>query len=216
MTRMLTLYAPIQTTKLAQQVAHFVKDGFRAESWNALALAGTVYGARITALPNPDQPELFSSLLLCTTYEGPSPQYHRFFWDKLTLFFGLVAFAAVDSPFGREDLTAEQGAAFDAAMKALIESDTPASPNAADAAKNLPKLMEEVTRTMNLDDADKYSGKIAKTKFERFSAWVDKHDLTFAIGTPAAAGQQERDPRRPPEGNDRIQFIAPSLPKPVW
>jgi hypothetical protein len=224
---MLTLYAPLNSADNGQILARFVKDGFKAESWNALAKSETVYEARITALPDPNTAGRFGSLLLCTLYEGQAKEYHRFFWDKLTLFFVLVALAAQDPPFTEEDLTPEQRAAFNAAAVLLLTSDAPVDPDPtreaqlsaarADALAKLPAAMAAVTAAMNKDDDAVDAGTLNVSKFKLFSNWVRKHDLTGSVGVPADGPEnKDQDLRVAPVGSARNQFVAPTLPSPPW
>ena len=224
-TRMLTLYAPVQNSPLGQLVANFVKGGFKLQSWNALNTSGTVYEARITALPDPNDPAILGSILLCTLYEGDAPLYHRFFWNQLTLFFLLVAFAAKDPPFVLADLSVEQQAAFGAAEKVLLASDDPTIDQAARAAalSALPDAMTAVRVAMNKDDDAVAAGTLKVSKFTLFSDWVRAHDLTGSFGLPPdhLPGDEKtfypaKDLHVAPVGNERNQFVAPNLPTPVW
>lgn len=226
-TRMLTLYAPLNSADNGQTLARFVKDGFKAESWNTLNNSESVYAARITALPDPNTPDRFTSLLLCTLYEGPAKEYHRFFWDKLTLFFLLVAFAAKDPPFTEEDLTPEQAAAFKTAAVLLLTSDAATDSDQAkeaqlavaraDALAKLPAAMAAVTAAMNKDDDAVEAGTLKVSKFQLFSDWVRKHDLTGSVGVPKDGDEnKDQDLRVAPVGSARNQFVAPTLPSPPW
>jgi hypothetical protein len=227
MISMLTLNAVIKEDPESQALARFVKDGFRLESWRALAEAGDVYEARITALPHPDKPGVFSTILLCTTYGGDPPPYHRFFFDKLTLFFILVGFAAKDPPFGPKNFSPEELAAVTDAQELLLLTDAlgASAATAGNAGATTPELshkhelirqnfldaFEKVTTLVKAGDQRKAS-KGLKTNFERFSAWVDAHDLTFVPPTAAAAADKKEKYKTPPSGIERNQFFSPKLP----
>jgi len=214
---MLVLHILIKSDAESQKLALFVKDGFRLESWRALEQAGTVYEGRIVALPHPDYPAgasspLYSSILLSTTYEGDALTYQHWFWDALAPFFLLVAFAAKNPPFGTQDLSPEQLAAFATARQAIEASENATN---ADEVAMTQKAFSEATKALAQalarDELAKQRGEIAKTKFERFTEWVNQNDLTYNIGSP-----DRQDLRIPPQGKARSQFLNPRLPTAPW
>lgn len=223
MSKMLMLIAELQTTPEAQQLANFVKDGFRLESWLALRDVGSVYEARIFALRHPDhpagvEPVLYSHVVLSTTYEGPADTYQRNFWVRLAPFFLMVAFAVKDAPFEFKDLDDGQKAAF-LACRAIIgkadEAKTPAEQ--ADVQAKFKTATQQLATELDREEDAKAQGIIQKSKFDLFTEWVNRNDLGFTIGSPTtSAALLGRDFRIPPSGNERSQFINPKLPRPPF
>jgi hypothetical protein len=212
MARMLMLYFEIKDDQESQQLAKFVKDGFRYESWKALQEASTVYEARITALPHPDYPAKFSSILLSTTYDGGAEPYQHFFWDKLAPFFVMVALSAKAPPFTIADLIPEQQAAFAVAHAAIAkcEGSTPETFDANQA--EFRQATKALSDALAMDDQRKRDQVIAKTKFELFAEWVDRNDLTYPVGSPAENGfRTNHDLRVPPVLNERSNFLNPAV-----
>jgi hypothetical protein len=213
MARMLTLSFKIKNDAASQQVAHIVKDGFRYESWRALLEAGTVYDARITALKHPDNPDVFSSILLCTVYDGLPDPYQQFFWRKLSFFFVAVALAAAEPPFEKKDLTPEQGAAFEVCQAALAacEKATAETFDATQAA--FKAATQALSDALEADVERKEKKEIEQTKFEQFTAWVNLNDLTYLVGFPAVSGAtSSHDLRVPPVLNERSNFLNFAIP----
>lgn len=213
MARMLTLHAFIKNDAESQNLAKFIKDGFRIESWKALLRAGTVYDARITALAHPDDSKRFSSLLLTTAYDGAPGPYQQFFWAELTVFFVLVALAARDDPpFSLSDFKPEQLAALKVAKQAVVdcENATPATFEQTQAAFR--DANRALADAMALDEKAQKNG-LPKTKFQLFTEWVNRNDLTYLVGSPPEPGAvSTHDLREPPVLSERSNFVNPAVP----
>jgi hypothetical protein len=213
MARMLTLHFKIKNDAASQGLAHIVKDGFRYESWRALLEAGNVYDARITALPHPDNDQVFSSILLCTVYDGLPEPYQHFFWSKLSFFFVAVGFAAAEPPFEKKDLTPEQAAAFEVCQGALAKCEQ-ATAETFDATQAAFKAATRaLSQALDTDEDRKDKKEIEKTKFELFTEWVNLNDLTYKVGSPALPdATSNHDLRVPPVLNERSNFLNPACP----
>jgi hypothetical protein len=216
---MLVLHFFIKSDAASQRLARFVQNGFRYESWKALQRAGTVYEARITALPHPDDQSKISSILLSTTYDGAPLPYQRFFWENLTPFFVKVALAARDlPPFTIEDLTPDQRTALDAADVAIVKCEQATAETFATTQLAFQAATQALALAMAAPEPPKPDGSIPKAKFDLFAEWVNRNDLTYRVGTPTAptippevGPLATHDLREPPVLSERSNFVNPAL-----
>jgi hypothetical protein len=181
----------------------------------ALLRATTVYDARITALKHPDEPERFSSVLLCTTYDGLPDPYQQFFWGELSFFFLSVALVARDQPpFGITDLNPSQLDAFKACKLALKACEGATDATFAETQAAFRAAIQRLSDALAEDDRRKKDGIIAKTKFELFTEWVNRNDLNYLVGSPPVPGATStHDLRVPPVLSERSNFLNPAIPQ---
>src|SRR3954447_11193098 len=79
--KMLTLCFELAEDEIAQRIAARYATGFDSHGLRALLDVGTVVEARLLAIPRPGiAAPRFSSMLLCTTYEGPVDTYLEEFY----------------------------------------------------------------------------------------------------------------------------------------
>jgi hypothetical protein len=107
---MLTLFVRIRRDARVQALAKELQHGFSPEIWDTLT-EFRVLDARLTAIPDADDPNVFEALLLCTTFQMPNIEYQTVFFKRFPGTFVKLATAAVDSPFIEHPLTPEQIAA---------------------------------------------------------------------------------------------------------
>jgi hypothetical protein len=107
---MLTLFTRIRRDARVQALASELQQGFSREIWDTL-VEFRVLDARLTAIPDADDPNVFEALLLSTTFQMPNIAYQTVFFERFPGTFVKLATAAVDSPFIEHPLSAEQLAA---------------------------------------------------------------------------------------------------------
>src|SRR6188768_163490 len=73
---MLTLFVRIRTDASVQALASQLQHGFTQVIWDTLH-EFRVLDARITAIKSASDPNVFESLLLCTTFQMPNIEYQR-------------------------------------------------------------------------------------------------------------------------------------------
>jgi len=98
--KMLTLCFELAEDEIAQRIALRYATGFDSHGLRALLDVGTVVEARLLAIPRPgNAAPRFSSMLLCTTYEGPVDTYLEDFYRRLPHEFCGLGISAKAKPF---------------------------------------------------------------------------------------------------------------------
>lgn len=98
--KMLTLCFELADNEIAQGIAAKYATGFDGHGLRALLDVGTVIEARLLAIPRPgNTAPRFSSMLLCTTYEGPVDVYLEEFYRRLPHEFCGLGISAKSQPF---------------------------------------------------------------------------------------------------------------------